>query len=247
MLGYDTATYGETMGDLDALDWAVGHDEAAASEFIAGVARGGTALELGVGTGRVALPLADLGVDVTGIDASPNMVARLSGKDGAAAVRVVLGDFADVPVAEQFDVVYCVYNTFLLLTTQEDQLRCMRNVADRLAPGGSFVVQLSVPRFDQLAQRHSTAVLRLDLEQVVLAASRHDPVNQVIERQRIAIGNGTTNLYPMVYRYVWPSELDLMARLAGLTLCGRWSGWRHEPYSGSGSYVAVYQRPEDVA
>lgn len=247
MLGYDTTTYGETMGDLDALDWAVAHDEVAASEFLARTANGGTALELGVGTGRVALPLAELGVDVTGVDASPSMVARLSGKNGGASVRVVLGDFADVPVTGRFDLIYCVYNTFLLLASQESQVRCVRNVAERLVPGGSFVVQTSVPRFDQLPQRQSTSVLRLELDQVVLMATRHDPVNQVIERQRIAIGNDGTKLYPMVYRYVWPSELDLIAALSGLTRAGRWNGWRHEPYSGSGGYVVVYRRPEDAA
>ncbi|MDQ2881480.1 MAG: class I SAM-dependent methyltransferase [Actinomycetota bacterium] len=247
MRGYDATTYGETMGDLDGLDWANAHDEEAASEFLAGIAKGGTALELGVGTGRVALPLSELGVAVTGVDASPNMSARLADKCHDTSLRFVLGDFADVPVDGPFDLIYCVYNTFLLLASQESQLRCFRNVAGRLAPGGSFVVQTSVPRFDQLAQRQSTKVLRVELDRVVLMVATHDPMNQLVERQRIVIENDDgTKLYPMVYRYVWPSELDLMAALSGLTLAGRWNGWRYEPYSAVGGYVVVFRRPEET-
>lgn len=247
MRGYDATTYGETMGDLDALDWANARDEQEASEFLFRIAKGGNALELGVGTGRVALPLARLGVTVTGIDASPNMAARLAEKSGGTSLRYVPGDFADVPVDGQFDLVYCVYNTFFLLASQESQLQCFRNVASRLAMGGCFVVQASVPRFEVLAKRQFTSVLQVELDHAILMVAKHDPATQVIERQRILIGNGDTRLYPMVYRYAWPSELDLMAALSGLALEGRWGGWRYEPYSTQGGYVAVYRRPGQAA
>lgn len=245
MRGWDAATFGDTMSDYDRLDWAVGTDEREASEFLAGFAKGGRALELGIGTGRVAIPLAGHGVSVVGIEGSAAMAGqlarKLAGQD--TAVRTVVGDFADVALSGPFDLVYCVFNTFFLLLTQAEQVRCFCNVAAALADGGALVVQASVPQPYLLSDRQSTRTLRTTLDETVLVAATHDCATQRVDRQQIVMTAAGNRLYPLAYRYVWPSEMDLMGTIAGLELAQRWGGWLREPFTGTGGHVSVYRKP----
>ncbi|MFD0306393.1 class I SAM-dependent methyltransferase [Streptomyces sp. NPDC127119] len=243
MRGWNAATFGDTMPDYDLQDWAVATDEAEATEFLAAYAKDGCALELGVGTGRVAIPLARQGVRTTGIEGSQAMAGQLERKLSGDEVRVVVGDFADVAVEGPFDLVYCVFNTFLLLLTQEEQVRCFRRVAEVLAPGGVFVLQLSAPQAYLLTDRQSMHTLSVGMDRMVMLAATHDPVLQRVDRQQVVMTEAGNRLYPLAYRYVWPSELDLMGELAGLPLSCRWGGWQSERFTGSGFHVSVYQKP----
>lgn len=217
-------------------------DPSAAVACLAELAGGGRALELAIGTGRIALPLRERGVDVHGIDASAEMVARLRQKPGGDDIPVTLGDFADVSVDGEFSLVFIAFNTLFALLTQEDQLRCFRNVSAHLAPGGVFVIEAFVPdlsRFDR-GQRVSTT--RLELGEVTIEASVHDVASQRVDTAHIFLSDEGVELCPLKIRYAWPSELDLMAMLAGLRLRERWGGWEKEPFSSeSGSHVSVYE------
>ncbi|MFI8984062.1 class I SAM-dependent methyltransferase [Streptomyces antimycoticus] len=246
MQGYESSTYGDHMTDHDAIGWPAAKDEDAAVGFLVDVSKPGHALELGVGTGRVALPLAERGVRVTGIDASPVMLQQMADKPGSAQVRAVEGDFAEAAVDGTFDLVYAVQHTFFLLRDQETQIRCFQNVAARLAPGGAFVLQLFVPDPHRLIQPQASDALHVALDQVVLRVSKFDRVTQTVNRQYVAITEGGTKLYPMMFRYAWPTELDLMARLAGLRLEGRWDGWSRAPFTAEGGYVVVYRKPAEA-
>jgi SAM-dependent methyltransferase len=244
MQGWDLTTFGESMTDYDLKEWAIASDEAEATDFLAALAKGGRALELGVGTGRIAIPLAHCGVRTVGIEASESMAAQLARKLQNDEVAIIVADFADVPVDTQFEMVYCVYNTFFLLLTQEAQVRCFRNSARILAPGGTFVLQASVPEARLLADRQSISTLSVGMAQTVVVTSVHDPVSQRVDRQQVVMTDMGNRLYPLAYRYAWPSELDLMASMAGLALTDRWGGWRHERFTGTGSHVSVYQKPD---
>jgi hypothetical protein len=200
-------------------------------------------LELAVGTGRVALPLASKGVEVHGIDASEAMVAKLREKPGGRDISVTLGDFADVLVEGRFRLVFVVFNTLWALLTQEDQVRCVRNVAEHMTDDGTFVVEALVPdpaRFDR-GQR--LQVRRVEIDRVFLDATTHDAEHQRVDSQLIVIeGGGATRMFPVQARYIWPTELDLMAQLAGLRLRERWGGWGREPFTHPGWHVSVYEK-----
>lgn len=245
---YDASTYGERWADgYD--EWVARLDRLIDPEVVAGrladLAPGGMALELAIGTGRIALPLAGRGVEVHGIDISERMVAKLRSKAGGDRIPVTMGDFADVGVDGRYGLVYVVFNTFFALLTQTEQVRCFRNVASHLIPGGVFVLEAFVPdltRFDRgqrvEADHVGTDVLRL-------GASSHDPVHQHVTSLHVVIGQGQVRMFPVQIRYAWPSELDLMAGLAGLRLRERWAGWQDEPFTAaSGAHVSVYERPE---
>lgn len=243
MKNYAAETYGERYADAYD-EW---HDMPAgeAVEALRELAGGGRALELGVGTGRVAIPLAATGVEVHGIDASPSMVERMRAKPGGERVRVTMGDFADVDAEGQFSLVFVVFNTLFMLLTQEEQLRCFRNAAARLAPGGVFVVEAFFPDVSRYEGGQIVRTISLADDQVILEVSQHDAARQHVMSQRVVLGGGGVNLFPIQIRYAWPSELDLMARLAGLALRERWGGWRREPFdSRSGKHVSVYERAE---
>jgi SAM-dependent methyltransferase len=242
MFGLDT--YGEAVAEVYDT-WAADDPEsqAAAVNFLAELAGpSGSALELGIGTGRIALPLTARGIEVTGVEASEQMVAQLRGKPGGAELPVVVGDMAEVPVRGVFDVVYLVASTLYGLTDQQTQLRCVTAAALRLAAGGRLVVEAFVPdpsRFDRGQRVQARAV---DVDGVRLDVTRHDPVTQTVVSQQIAITADGIRLCPVRLRYIWPSELDLMAKLAGLRLVQRSGGWRGEPFTAeSGSHVCVYQ------
>jgi SAM-dependent methyltransferase len=242
MQGWEISAFGDAMRDYDLIDWAVGTDENEASEFLAKVAGGGRALELGVGSGRVAIPLAAQGVPVVGIEGSASMAEQLTRKR-APGVEVVVGDFADVAVPGPFQLVFCAYNSFFLLLTQQAQVRCFRNLAAALAPGGAFVIQGFVPEPYLTGDRQHTRTLDVAPNRTVLITSVHDPVTQRVDCNQVVMTEAGNKFYPLPYRYSWPSELDLMATIAGLELESRDGGWQGEPYTGEGSYVAVYRKP----
>jgi len=242
MKDYEPATYGERIADdYDRLHAHM--DPAAAVEMLTELARGGRVLELGVGTGRIALPLAARGVAVSGVDASPAMIERLRAKPGGDAIAVHAGDFADVLAPGPFAVIFVAFNTFFALDSQDAQVRCFENAAERLAPGGLFAIEAFVPdvaRFDR-GQTLRTMSVRPDV--VMLEATQHDRNRQHLDAQLIALGATGTRLYPVQLRYAWPSELDLMARLAGLRLRDRWSGWDKQPFGASSAqHVSIYER-----
>jgi len=222
--------------------WFTAH-EAAAGEDLAELAQGGPALELGIGTGLVALPLAARGVAVHGVDNSEAMVGKLRAKPGGAAIPVTLGNFADVPVEGEFSLIFVVFNTFFALLEQQEQVRCFRNVAAHLASGGVFVVEAFVPDLASFTGRQNVKALTVTGDRVGLKVSRHDPVAQRLMSQHVVFTHGEVRLYPVEVRYVWPAEMDLMAELAGLRLRQRWGSWERDAFRATSErQIAVYER-----
>ena len=219
-------------------------DEVAAVEFLARLAGNGPALELAIGTGRVALPLAARGIRVEGIDISPAMVDQLRAKPGGDKIPVVIGDFADVPASGTYRLIYVVWNTLFNLLTQEDQVKCFMNVAHHLTEDGSFVIEALVPAFlYRLQNDQYVEAEAIEVNEVRLDVLRHDAGRQMIEESHVSLSPAGIHLNPVVQRYAWPSELDLMARIAGLRLKNRWGGWSQEPFgANSGTHVSVYGR-----
>jgi len=211
-------------------------------EFLAGLAGDGAALELGIGTGRIAIPLSRRGVRVHGIDLSPQMVAQLRAKPGAEGVGVTVGDFATATVEGRFSLAYLVFNTINNLTTQDSQVACFQNVAAHLEPGGCFVIEVIVPALQRLPPGET--VRPFTVTPTHLGFDEYDVANQGLISHHYSVVDGRFELMSVPFRYVWPAELDLMARLAGMTLEGRWSGWRREPYtSDSTRHVSVWRKP----
>lgn len=242
MFEYDAATYGEHIAEVYDQWPRLPDDTEETVAFLVEQAVGGPTLELGIGTGRVALPLAVRGIAVQGIEASAAMLARLRAKPGGDAIPVHLGDFADVAVPGLFPLVYAVFSTFFALPSQQAQVRCFANVAAHLPPGGSFVIEAFVPDPSRFDRGQRTETLRIATKAVYLASSRHDPVEQRVWGQTILVEEAGIRLYPIQVRYAWPSELDLMARLAGLRLHERWGGWTGEPFTAvSRRHVSVYR------
>ncbi len=211
-------------------------------DFLEELAGGGAALELGIGTGRIALPLSRRGVRVHGIDLSPDMVARLRAKPGSEAIGVTLGNFATTPVDGTFRLAYLVYNTIENLTTQDEQVACFCHVAAHLEPGGCFVIEVEVPQIRRLPPGDS--VRAFTVSPTRLGFDQLDVARQAGVSHHYWIEEGRAETFSVPYRYVWPAELDLMARIAGLRLRERWGGWRREPFtSESTSHVSVWERP----
>jgi SAM-dependent methyltransferase len=210
-------------------------------DVLADLAADGAALEFGIGTGRIALPLAARGVAVAGIDSSEAMLARLRAKPGAQAIDAVLGDFADTRVDGEFSLVYLVFNTISNLVTQEAQVACLANAAAHLRGGGRFVVENGVPALQSLPLGQTVLPFRADPEG--FSFDVYDVVTQRFSSQHFYVVDGRIEAFPVEFRYVWPSELDLMARLAGLALEARWAGWRREPFTAlSPAHVSVYAK-----
>jgi SAM-dependent methyltransferase len=238
---YTESTYGERVADVYD-DWYGSHDQSAITA-LAELASGGRALELGIGTGRVALPLSASGVEVHGLDASPAMVARLHAKAGGEHLPVTIGNFADVEVTGDFSLVYIVFNTFFSLSSQEEQVRCFRRVAAHLEPDGVFVIEAFVPDVKRYDGGQVNKAIKVTTERVELDVAQHDPARQRIIGQKVILTDGSVRLYPVQLRYAWPSELDLMAELAGLRLRHRWNSWQRDPFtSQSTGHVSVYER-----
>lgn len=207
------------------------------------LAGGGRALELGIGTGRIALPLAHSGVPVHGIDLSRAMVARLRAKPGGDAIGVTIGDFATTRVDGTFSVAYLVFNTIMNLVTQDEQVACFRNAADHLEPGGAFVVEVGVPDLQRLPPGETVRPFAVRPDR--LGFDTYDVAAQGLVSHHYRIADGRVDVLSVPFRYVWPSELDLMARLAGMALRHRWSDWHRTPFtSDSTRHVSVWEKEE---
>jgi SAM-dependent methyltransferase len=243
MPDYDESTYGERIADIyDELHTFLDTTEAAA-EFLAAIAGRRRVLELGIGTGRVALGLVGRGLRVYGIDASPAMVEKLRAKPGGATIPVTIGDFADVKVPGQFSLIYVVFNTFFALLSQETQIKCFERVARHLAPGGAFVIEAFVPDLAMFDRGQRVSTRHVDATTANIHAAVHDPVTQQVHGANILLSESGTRFYPVQIRYAWPAELDLMARVAGMRLRERWGGWKREPFNkSSGIHVSVYEK-----
>jgi SAM-dependent methyltransferase len=240
---YSDETYGEHVAGVYD-EWYADYDSHAI-DTLADLARGGRALELGIGTGRFALPLTAKNVEVHGIDAAPSMISRLRAKAGAERITITQGSFADVNVDGEFALVYIVFNTFFALTTQAEQVRCFRNVAAHLAPGGCFVMEAFVPDLGRFTGDQVNWATKVTTDEVQLDVGQHDAAAQRVMSQKVVITEGNVRLYPVQIRYAWPSELDLMAQLAGLQLRDRWSSWKREPFSSeSKQHISVYHKHE---
>jgi SAM-dependent methyltransferase len=220
-------------------------DEEDAVAFLAELAGAGPALELAIGTGRIGLPLAARGVAVEGIDLSPDMVAQLRKKPGGEDIPVTIGDFSEVPVSGSYRLVYIVFNTFFNLLHQEEQVRCFENVAAHLSADGAFVIEARVPaHIHALPENQYVHAEEVGVDEVWLDVAKYDPVAQRLEETHVRLRpNGGVGLFPIVTRYCYPSELDLMARIAGLRLRDRWGGWNREPFDARSELaVSVYGR-----
>jgi SAM-dependent methyltransferase len=212
-----------------------------AVDFLAELAGGGAALELGIGTGRIALPLAQRGVRMQGIDLSEAMVRRLRAKPGADGIDVTIGDFARTRVDGSFSVAYLVFNTIMNLTTQDEQAECFENVAAHLEPGGCFVVEVTVPELQRLPPGETIRPFHHD--DTHLGFDEIDVVTQALTSHHFTAAGGTFTKHSIPFRYVWPAELDLMARLAGMSLRERWGGWKREPFTATSTkHVSVWEK-----
>jgi SAM-dependent methyltransferase len=236
---------GDVASGYDDALGPMGSAEVVAStvEVLAGLAGDGAALELAVGTGRIALPLAARGVPVAGIELSPDMVAQLRAKPGGDAIAVTIGDMATTRVAGTFQLVYLLYNTIGNVETQDRQVACFANAAAHLAPGGCFVLEATVPDLRRLVPGHDAVVFAHAAGYV--GYDRYDDLvaQHAVSHHFVADGAGTREVRTP-FRYVWPSELDLMAKLAGLELAHRWAGWDGSPFTGdSPGHVSVWRSP----
>jgi SAM-dependent methyltransferase len=232
---------------------AARYDESLADEFVPAVvdpvvdflaenAGGGRALELGIGTGRIALPLAQRGVPVHGIELSSAMAARLHEKPGGSAIEVTIGDFSTTRVSGSFSIVYLVCNTIMNLTTQEAQAACFRNVAQHLELGGCFVIDVMIPQLRRLPPGDTFHVVSGGED--YWGIDEYDVATQGLISHHLELVEGAWERLSMPFRYVWPAELDLMAQLAGMELRERWGGWEHEPFTDeSGRHVSVWELP----
>jgi SAM-dependent methyltransferase len=213
-------------------------------DFLAEFASQGPALEFGIGTGRIGLPLAQRGIPTQGVDISRAMVARLKAKPGGEIVRVTIGDFATTPVEGSFQLVYLICNTVMNLTTQEAQVACFRNAAEHLRPGGYFVIKVMIPELQWLPPGQTLHVFAASethwgIDEYDVASHR------LVSHHFDKSADGRFEHSSLPFRYVWPAELDLMAQLAGMRLFGRWEWWRREPFtSESRKHVSVWVKPE---
>jgi len=211
-------------------------------DLLVEIAGSGRALELGIGTGRIALPLAQRGVPVHGIELSKAMVARLRAKPGGEDIGVTIGDFATATVDGTFSVAYLVFNTISNLTTQAAQVACFRNVAAHLEPGGCFVIEVGIPELQRLPPGETIRAFHVSEDR--WGIDEFDVARQGLTSHHFWIVDGRAERVSMPFRYTWPSELDLMAQLAGMTLRERWSGWKREPFtSDSRKHVSVWEKP----
>ena len=211
-------------------------------ELLAELAGDGAALELGIGTGRIALPLSRRGVPVHGIDLSTAMLARLRAKPGADRIGITAGDFAQTRVPGRFSLSYLVFNTIMNLTSQDEQVACFRNVAEHLAPGGCFIIEVMVPDLQRLPPGETVRPFLVGDNR--LGFDEYDIASQRLVSHHYQLADGRLERNAIPFRHVWPAELDLMAALAGLSLRDRWSDWRRSPFtSDSRQHVSVWQKP----
>ncbi|MGQ0803779.1 MAG: class I SAM-dependent DNA methyltransferase [Actinomycetota bacterium] len=238
--GYDPATYGDQVADV--YDRMYGPDDEAVA-CLTDLAGAGPVLELGIGTGRLALPLANQGLEVHGIDASQAMVDQLRSKPGGDRIPVAIGDFADVEVDGRFSLVFVAFSTFFALPSKEAQRGCFANVVARLAPGGRFVVSGFVPDPSRFERNQRLEVQAVQFDGARINASRHDPENQRVDSLIMWVSNAGVRTWPVRLRYCYPDELDAMADAAGLRLEHRWCGWGRDPFTDDcARHVSIYVR-----
>jgi SAM-dependent methyltransferase len=247
---YGPATYGDRIaGIYDDLYAEVPYagEVATTVAFLSSLAGAGPALEMGIGTGRVALPLAAAGVEVHGIDASVAMVERLHAKTGGDVIPVTIGDFADFSLDTRFTLIYVPFNTFFALLTQDDQVNCFRAAARHLMPDGVFVVEAFVPDIARFDRGQRVSAIQIEPDLVSLEVTKHDQIAQSSDSQHVILREDGIRFYPVKIRYAYISELDLMARLAGLRLRERWADWDRSPLTtGSQKHISVWERDPDA-
>jgi SAM-dependent methyltransferase len=244
MNGYDPTAYG--AGIADVYDDLYRDDDmatAATVRRLLDLAGGGSVLELGVGTGRLALPLAAAGLRVHGIDASQEMLDRLAAKPGGSDIDATLGDFSSFEVPGRFALAVLAFNTIFALPDQDAQVRCFECVAAHLEPGGAFVVEAFVPNPVRFQEGQSVRLRTMTSERVALDVARIDPVTQFMYTTQVDLRDGAIRLHAANHRYAWPAELDLMARIAGLRLENRWQDWDQTAFTGTSQFhVSVYRK-----
>ena len=242
MHDYTAATYGDCIPEIYDREHPGGPELAPMLRALSELAGDGRALQLRIGTGRVALRLAARGIEVHGIDASEAMVGRLRAKRGGEAIPVTIGDFSKLGIEGGFRLIYAVFNTFYWLNTQEAQLRCFRRVAERLAAGGAFLIEAFVPDLARFHRGQGMRVTGIDPEPAAIELIRHDAVGQRLYSQKVMFTEAGLRFCPARLRYAWPSELDLMARLAGLRLRERWGDWTGGPFTDrSDGHISLYE------
>ena len=236
----------KSFGDETAAvyDDSLRGDEAETVACLEQLARGGPVLELAIGTGRIGLPLAARGLRVDGIEQSAAMIARLRAKPGGDAIAITQGNMADVQVSGSYRLIFVVFNTLYNLLTQADQVRCFENVARHLTDDGVFLVEATLPdSLYRLRDNQYVDAEAIDVGQVSLDVGRYDPVTQLLDESHVRLSSRGIQVTPIVTRYIWPSEMDLMARIAGLRLQARWAGWNGEPFDArSTRHACVYGR-----
>jgi SAM-dependent methyltransferase len=244
-LPFDPGEYGRHIGALyDSLvDAAFPTDTDATVALLAELADGGPVLEFGVGTGRLALPLARLGLPVSGIDGSAEMLDQLRNKPGGAAMPLRVGNFADTRLDGDFALVVLAANTIFALPSQDAQVQAFRNAAAHLRPGGHFVLEAWVPDVGDFRAGRALRIVSVQDRRVVLEAAELEPVEQHMRTTKLFCGPDGLQAFPANHRYAWPAELDLMARLAELNRVHRWASWRRDPYTAiSRQHVTVYRK-----
>ncbi len=241
---YKESDYGEKIADI--YDDLYHHYNRDLTDTLQELSNNGRVLELGIGTGRIALPLARKGVEIFGIDASPSMVAKMKAKPDGDAIPVKIANFADFDIEGTFSLIFVVFNTFLALTSQNEQIKCFQNVANHLTENGVFAVEVFYPEPKRFNNNQNVSTVQISGDSVMLDVCIHDPVNQHLNVRHVVLNEGKgITFYPVQLRYVWPSELDLMANLAGLHLKHRWSNWKKEPFlSDSKNFISIYGRKE---
>jgi len=243
MTNYEPNTYGDEISEV--YDQLYSDFDPACIEFLAELAGTGVALELGIGTGRIALPLLHRGVSLEGIDASQAMVAKLRAKPGAAEIEVHIGSFGQFALNRKFHLIYIVFNTFFGLLGQDEQIRCLESISRHLASDGLFVIEAFVPDLTRYVDFQSVRLVNISGQDIQIDVAQLDPVAQRIESQHLILSGGSIHTYPVKLRYVWPSELDLMARIAGLRLKERWGSWSKGIFTrDSTKHISVYALAE---
>jgi SAM-dependent methyltransferase len=243
MRDWDYSSYGQFYAeDYDAL-FGNRDDLEVMTRRLRALAAGGPVLEFGIGTGRIALPLAQAGVEVHGLELSEKMISILRSKPGGARIPVTMGDFCEAVVDRSFSMVLVLFSTLFSITTQEDQVRCFENAARHLQPGGLFIVEGFLHDRARFVKGQSIQVREIDTNSVTVQVSRHDALQQLLETQRIGLSAQGIKLLPNRLRYIWPSELDLMGRIAGFRLRDRWVDWYGGRFTAdSEQYIAIYER-----
>lgn len=239
MKEYDDTTYGDRIAEI--YDEFYSDYDPAAIELLVELAVNGPALELGIGTGRIALALHEKGVAVQGIDASKAMLSQLRSKPHGAEIEVLTGSFAEFKIDKRFQLIYVVFNTFFALLTQEEQVRCFKTVSEHLSNDSMFLMEVFVPNLCRFVDHQTVRALNLTDDGIQLEVSQIDPVAQQISSHHTLLSKDGIRLYPVKLRYAWPSELDLMAQIAGLSLHHRWSSWSKDEFTkDSKRHISVY-------